>query len=1130
MWNERGEVLDCSLGVLNFFGLNTKEEFYGGMSKLAPMYQPDGKHSEKTLKDRVKAAFGGGEMSFDWVFKKNPGRHVDVVLHFRSTEYSEQAAIGVVITEKFPSSAEAVRLHDGGIRAASEMIHVVLDSAPVACFLYDNNLEIIDCNQYVIDLYEIESKDEMSLLDFESKAPEIQPSGESSKDFIAARFARALEGENIKCDWTAKSGSGKEFLCEITLRRVPYLGNFAILVYLREIILEFDYAKQIQERRASQQRMRAMLDSSPMICAIYDENHQVLEYNQMVVPYFGLSDKQEYIDRYAELIPEFQPCGKTSAEIGGKAIAKAFETGSANFEWMYQTLDGRLMPTEVHMQRVRMDDKDVVIAHGRDLTEFYKYKKAEDSAKQRMKLIIDSSPLYTSIFDAEGAVLDINQAGLDFFGFTDKQQYIDNFPYLAPEFQPNGLPSSQILVELFGDLVEGDEKILSGLEWNKQTLQGEVFPTEVTLVHVVIDGEDRILAYAKDMRDFHKLKEAESANKKRLQIMLDASPIHCVLLNHEGAVLDVNQAALEFFGLSEKREYIDNFYKLSPEFQPDGSRSADCISKNLKHVAQTGENLIIPSWMQQTLDGEMRPVEIKLVRVEMDEQPLIIAYARDLRERYKLRALEATAKERLQVMLDSSPNLCAIFDDCGKVLEVNKAAKDLFDLDDENEFITKHSMLSPEFQPDGRTSKQAGLENRQRVLKKGRATVPWMHQTLNGKLVPCEATLVRVQLEGENRVIAYVRDMSEHYKLKEVQESEEQRLWAMLNASPMLCAVYSSDFRILTTNDAALKFFGIDDKYEYIEAPSRFSPEFQPCGANSLDEMAKRLGIAFGAGTNSFEWTHQDLEGNLIPCEVHLQRMLVLDEHVVIGYKLDLRDRYKLLEAEKTTQQYFRALLDSSPIACFIFDTEYNILEANKKTAQLFELDNKQTFIKRFFNLHPEYQPDGRYSGEKIREMVNLAFEADEAHFEWMHQTLNGEAIPCEVSLVKVSAQNREIVLGYIRDLRELKQTIEMKEHLEHLAFTDSLTGIYNRRYFMEAAERELQRANLLDGPFSVIMIDADFFKKINDKYGHLAGDEVLQVLAERIKSVLRDDAVVARYGGEEFIVLIKNANHEDTV
>jgi len=98
----------------------------------------------------------------------------------------------------------------------------------------------------------------------------------------------------------------------------------------------------------------------------------------------------------------------------------------------------------------------------------------------------------------------------------------------------------------------------------------------------------------------------------------------------------------------------------------------------------------------------------------------------------------------------------------------------------------------------------------------------------------------------------------------------------------------------------------------------------------------------------------------------------------------------------------------------------------------------------------------------------------------------------------------------------ELHKTVE---RLHVMATIDSLTGVCNRRHFLERTETELARAKRFDEPLSIAMIDADYFKSINDKYGHAVGDEVLKALTDACVEMLRRHDIVGRLGGEEFAI-----------
>src|SRR5690606_40678017 len=99
--------------------------------------------------------------------------------------------------------------------------------------------------------------------------------------------------------------------------------------------------------------------------------------------------------------------------------------------------------------------------------------------------------------------------------------------------------------------------------------------------------------------------------------------------------------------------------------------------------------------------------------------------------------------------------------------------------------------------------------------------------------------------------------------------------------------------------------------------------------------------------------------------------------------------------------------------------------------------------------------------------------------------------------------------------------------NLREQAITDSLTGLYNRRYFQNELRREIARARRTGSVFSVLILDLDDFKSINDRFGHKEGDRVLQQVADTLRRTCRRTDVVARWGGEEFAVLLPDTAAE---
>jgi diguanylate cyclase (GGDEF)-like protein/PAS domain S-box-containing protein len=137
----------------------------------------------------------------------------------------------------------------------------------------------------------------------------------------------------------------------------------------------------------------------------------------------------------------------------------------------------------------------------------------------------------------------------------------------------------------------------------------------------------------------------------------------------------------------------------------------------------------------------------------------------------------------------------------------------------------------------------------------------------------------------------------------------------------------------------------------------------------------------------------------------------------------------------------------------------------------------------------------------------------------------SGVEFPVELTLGMSHSEGEPIFVGVLRDVRERKL---QEEKLWQLANLDPLTGLLNRRAFMERGAALLEEGWRLGRPIAVLMIDADHFKSINDGFGHQAGDDVLRVLADILRSAVRGGDLLGRLGGEEFAIILPGADGPD--
>jgi len=131
-------------------------------------------------------------------------------------------------------------------------------------------------------------------------------------------------------------------------------------------------------------------------------------------------------------------------------------------------------------------------------------------------------------------------------------------------------------------------------------------------------------------------------------------------------------------------------------------------------------------------------------------------------------------------------------------------------------------------------------------------------------------------------------------------------------------------------------------------------------------------------------------------------------------------------------------------------------------------------------------------------------------------------------TIVNELIESKKLLEKYSNNLEEMVE--QRTEILKWLSITDPLTGLYNRRYFIEQIELEFKRSKRYNRDLSLLMLDIDHFKAVNDNYGHQVGDIVLRKISSIIINQLRDSDLAFRYGGEEFMVILPETKPDDAM
>jgi len=210
-------------------------------------------------------------------------------------------------------------------------------------------------------------------------------------------------------------------------------------------------------------------------------------------------------------------------------------------------------------------------------------------------------------------------------------------------------------------------------------------------------------------------------------------------------------------------------------------------------------------------------------------------------------------------------------------------------------------------------------------------------------------------------------------------------------------------------------------------------------------------------------------------------------------------------------EEKYKILIENAPFSVIISSLDGKILYINPRAAQQFDISASYAI-----NLNTK---DFYASAEDRKKLLYLlkrkGFVQD---LDLKFVTTRSSEFWASISVSIIEFEGNQALFTALMDITRRKA---LSQELEYLAMTDELTKLYNRRFFLDRCQREFKLWKRYKNPFSILLIDIDHFKQINDNFGHDIGDLALQFIAKALQQFVREVDTVARYGGEEFIILL---------
>ena len=457
---------------------------------------------------------------------------------------------------------------------------------------------------------------------------------------------------------------------------------------------------------------------------------------------------------------------------------------------------------------------------------------------------------------------------------------------------------------------------------------------------------------------------------------------------------------------------------------------------------------------------------------------------------------EGVVKERMQSILDSSPIVCALYDDKGRVVDVNKEAENMFGISDKNIFITDFNRFLPKHQPDGADSIKKSSEMLKKALREGSHRYVWTYLHGDGSLIPVEEIVHRINIDGDDHAIAYSRDLRDYYREREKERVVQEKIQAMME-----------------------QLNGHVENQSVTVAASTSATEVMIINVQSVtDTLAqnsknvKELMDSSIAGQSSINGVVSDAQGIAKESESLLAINSVMED---IAGKTNLLSMNAAIEAARAGEAgkgfavvagEIRKLAESSSNQS---QTIKGLLKNIKGSIDKITMST-DVVLDKF---------DAIGNGVKtVAEQEDNILHTMEEQGEGSNQILQAIGNVTEVTHQVKEAARRLVETN--------KNSMHRASDTESQSYIDRLTGARNRIYFLEAAEQELRYCVDEEREFNLLMFSIDNLQKIADSHGSTVREEVLKILILRARHTSKQGTLLARYNEEHFVITLPNVRH----
>ncbi|HEB72475.1 MAG TPA: PAS domain S-box protein [Nitrospirae bacterium] len=920
-------------------------------------------------------------------------------------------------------------------------------------------------------------------------------------NILTTAAKRGLDTQEINKNLTEKA---------FRLRCLAYLSNvkadlltetiFSMRKSKSALSAEIRQRKLIEEKlRKSHDLYRQMFTNNSAVKTLIDpRTGDIVDANPSACKFYGYT-RQELTSMKAWDISVLQE------EECRREMAMAEAETCTYFCFQNVTKSGEIREVEVYSSPINTGGDNLIHSIIHDITDRKRAEETANEHKEKLMTLINSSPDSIFFKDGKGRWQIVNDAGLDLF----KLSGVD---YVGKKDSELAHLADSIYSDSLGMCEGTDEETW---QEGRQTRCEEVVPspggpsTVLDVIKVPLFNKDgsrkAIVIIGRDITESRKDRERLEESEEWFRVITASANDAIVVIDDEDKITYWNQAAERVYGHTSEEAVGQTLHDL---VIPDSIRER--YIQWYENFKNSGEQF----YPGQTVvrrgvrkNGEEFPMELSVATVKIRGKFYAVGFVRDATERLKIQANLEKSLSVHHATLESTADGMLVVDHEGKVVSFNRKFLLMWRIphalaQSGNDIKLVEFVLDQLKKPDDFTARIKELYSKPEEESFD------LLEFKDDRIFERYSTSQKIDGQSVGRVWSF-RDVTERKKMENMLHETLLEMNTILDSLEVGITFVRSE-KINWVNQKMLDMFG----YSRNEVDGEPVEIFHTSSGSFTQLKDEALPVITSGKIHLDERLMKRKDGSSFWCRL-IGKAIDPDERDKgsIWIVEDITERKRVAEKLRLDA----AVLENTTEGVIITDANCVILSVNPAFVRITGFRAKEVI-----GAKPSVLSSGRHDKKFYEDVWSELLAKGEWEGVFWNKRKNGEVYPHEATITAIKDEqgNTTQYASIFRDVTDRKR---QEEQIKYLAFHDPLTDLPNRKLFFDRIEVELARAKREKEKLSIMFVDLDNFKKINDSMGHDVGDKLLKKMAGRLKKCIRESDTVSRLGGDEFILLLPN-------